>query len=65
MTKDDILRELNARLDQTNEDASDQPNGKWQAYMEATVVQFNEEHGTDFDPFAEWIGWIERRQQTI
>ena len=65
MTKDDILRELNARLDQTNEDASDLPSDEWQAYMLATVVQFNEEHGTYFNPFTECIGWVERRQQTI
>ncbi len=62
MTRDDVLRKLNARLDAANEAANDLANGAWQVYMEETVAQFNEKHGTDFDPFAEWIGWIERKQ---
>ncbi len=65
MTRDDVLRQLNARLDAANDEASDMPNGAWQAYMEEAVVKFNEEHGLILDPFTEWIGWVERRQQTI
>ena len=63
MTPDDILKELNARLDAANDEARDLPNGAWQAYMEATVVQFNEEHGLILDPFTQWIGWVERQPQ--
>ncbi len=65
MTQEDHRKELTLRLDIANDEAMDMPNGAWQAYMEAAVTEYNEEFATEFDPFAEWIGWVERRQQTI
>ncbi len=63
MTEGDHRKELNLRLDIANDEAMGMPNGAWQAYMETTVAMYNHEFGTKFDPFTEWLGWVERQPQ--
>lgn len=41
----------------TAHDDADQPDGAWQAIIENAVTFYNEENGTDFDPFDGWMAY--------
>jgi len=50
-------KELNAFMEaHDNPNASD---GAWQAMLEDAVVMYNEQNGTDYDPFDSWMEYIQ------
>lgn len=46
-------------------DDSDAPDGAWQARLEESVTDFNDSHGTNYDPlefFLNYIKWLKFKQ---
>lgn len=58
-TKTTLFYAMNAAA----ETAEDFPDGAWQAYLEDTVKHWNEQHGTDYDPFDTWQEWMQWRNE--
>jgi hypothetical protein len=47
-------------LSAANEFGEDLPDGAWQAHIESAVEGFNEMNGTDYDPYDEFMAFVQR-----
>lgn len=43
-------------------DDPEAPDGAWQAMLEDAVRQYNEEHGTSYDPYESWLAYTQRHE---
>lgn len=44
-------------------DDDEAPDGAWQAMIEDGVRQYNEEYGTNYDPFETWLAYVNQKSE--